>query len=414
MSSGRARLSESGDSVMSASMHDTDSLSMSALSLVLVGPHEERRKAIVKALAGPQARIARELTRYPSLDDLADLVGSDHDVLIIDIDANPERALDVVENVCGRNSALTVMVYSAHADAEVLVRCMRAGAREFLTEPVLPSSIGEALVRAAVRRDEVRRYRKATGKLLVFVGAKGGSGVTTLATNFAVALARESDDKVAFLDLDLQLGDGALTLGLSTKFSALDALENTNRLDSDFLSVLMTKHNSGLAVLAAPDGIPSFQPSKDSIEKLLRVAREDFSYVVVDAGSHSVDLYESIFEVASKVYLVSQVSVAELRNSNRLIARYFAGVDGEKLEVILNRFIPRNIEIDETSITKALTHPVKWKIPNDFQAVRRAQNTGISVVLEKTPITRALVEMAKSASGSTAEQSKKKKFGLFR
>src|SRR5690348_3728074 len=124
---------ESGDGVMSTSMRDAESLSMSALSLVLIGPHDERRRAIVKALAGPQARIARELTRYPALDDLPAVVEPDHDVVIIDIDPNPERALDVVENICGRNSAVTVMIYSAHADSELLVRCMRAGAREFLT-----------------------------------------------------------------------------------------------------------------------------------------------------------------------------------------------------------------------------------------------------------------------------------------
>src|SRR6185312_9467719 len=142
------------------------------------------------------------------------------------------------------------MVYSARADSELLVRCMRAGVREFLTEPVLPSTVGEALVRASVRRDEVRRHKKkATGKLLVFVGAKGGSGATTVASNFAVALAKQSGGKVALLDLDLQLGDAALTLGVVTKFTALDALENMNRLDSDVLSVLMAKHESGLAVL---------------------------------------------------------------------------------------------------------------------------------------------------------------------
>jgi pilus assembly protein CpaE len=398
---------------MSTSMRDAESLSMSALSLVLIGPNDERRRAVVKALAGPQARIARELTRYPALDDLAAVVEPDHDVVIIDIDPNPERALDVVENICGRNSAVTVMIYSARADSELLVRCMRAGAREFLTEPVLASSIGEALVRAAVRRDEVRRQKKATGKLLVFVGAKGGSGVTTVATNFAVALAKESDSKVAFLDLDLHLGDAALTLGLETKFSALDALENTNRLDSDFLSVLMAKHNSGLAVLAAPDSLSTFQPSKNAVERLLRVVREDFAYVVVDAGSHSVELYESFFELATTVYLVTQVSIAELRNSNRFISRYFGAVDGEKLEIVLNRFVARNLEIDEGTITKALTYPPKWKIPNDFPAVRRGQNTGMPIVSEKSQIARALVDMAKSASGSPPDPGKRKKFSLF-
>jgi pilus assembly protein CpaE len=399
---------------MSTFMRDTESLSMSALSLVLIGPHEERRRALVKALEGPQAKIARELTRYPQLDDLSEIIEADHDIVLIDLDANPEEALDVVETVCARSSSITVMVYSASADSELLVRCMRAGAREFLTEPVLPGSIGEALVRASARREELRRHKRATGKLLVFVGAKGGSGVTTVAANFAVVLAKHADSKVALLDLDLQLGDAALNLGVTTKFTMLDALENLKRLDSDFLSVLMAKHASGLAVLGAPDTIPATQPSQDGIEKLLRVTREDYGYVVVDAGSHSIEMYEALFEMATTVYLVTQVSVAELRNSNRFVARYFSGREDGKLEIVLNRYLVRNVEIDDAAITKALTRPAKWKVPNDFAAVRRAQNTGTPIVAEKNNLARAFTEMADAAHGHNASAAKKKKFGLFR
>jgi pilus assembly protein CpaE len=224
-------------------------------------------------------------------------------------------------------------------------------------------------------------------------------------------LARASG-KIALFDLDLQLGDAALTLGLSSKFSAMDALENPTRLDSDFLSVLLAKHTSGVAVLAAPDTIPARQPSKDGIERLLRVAREDFEYVVVDAGSHSADMYDAMFQMATRVYLVTQVNVAELRNSNRFVSRYF-NFDDSKLEIVLNRFQSRNIEIDEAAITKALTRPAKWKIPNDFAAASRAQNTGTPMVLEKTLVARALTEMANAALGQTSSPAKKRKFGLF-
>jgi pilus assembly protein CpaE len=398
---------------MSTFTRDTESLSMSALSVVLIGPDEQRRRVVAKALAGPQAKIARVVERYPEVGDLAEIIEADYDVVIVDLDPDPELALDVVETLCGQNNSVTVMVYSARGDSELLVRCMRAGVREFLTEPVLPGTVGEALVRASVRRDEVRRHKKATGKLLVFVGAKGGSGATTVASNFAVALAKQSGGKVALLDLDLQLGDAALTLGVATKFTALDALENTNRLDSDFLSVLMAKHASGLAVLGAPDTIPAIQPSKSGMEKLFRVAREDFEYVVVDAGSHSIEMYEALFETASTVYLVAQVAVADLRNSNRFISRYFGGAGNEKLEVVLNRYIPKDIEIDEAAITKALTRPAKWKIPNDYVAARRAQNSGVPLVSEKSQIAHAFGEMARAASGQSPLPGKKKKFSLF-
>lgn len=406
-------MGKSEHELMSTFLRDTESLSMSALSLVLIGPQEERRRKIAKALAGPQATVARELTRYPQIDDLGQLMETDPDVVVVDVDPDPERALDVVENICGMSRTMTVMVYAAHPDAELLVRCMRAGAREFLTEPLAPATVSEALVRASARRDEVRRHKRATGKLLVFVGAKGGSGVTTVASNFAVALAREPGAKVALIDFDVQLGDAALTLGLTTKFTVMDALESSTRVDADLLSVLMTKHTSGLAVLGAPDTIPTLQPTKKEVHKLLRVAREEFAYVVVDAGSHSAEMYEALFDTASTVYLVAQVSVADLRNANRFITRYFSAADGPNLEIVLNRFVARDLEIDDHAITKALTRAASWKIPNDYGAARRAQNTGIPIASEKNQIARAFTDMAMAASGRTPSPGKKKKFGLF-
>jgi pilus assembly protein CpaE len=402
-----------GNRIMSTYLSDTESLSMSTLSVVVIAPNEQRRLRLIKALAGPQAAIAREFAHYPGSDDVEQIVAADSDVVVVDLEPDLERALEVVESICSQGRSLTVMVYSTHPDPELPVRCMRAGAREFLTEPLLPASAPDALVRASARRSEVRRGKKATGKLLVFAGAKGGSGVTTVASNFAVALARESGGKVALIDLDLQLGDAALTLGMTTEFTVLDALENTNRLDSDFLSVLFAKHSSGLAVLGAPDTIPSLLPARNGIEKLLRVARDDFPYVVIDAGSHSIEIYEALFELASTVYLVTQVSVADLRNSNRFVSRYFTGGGTHQLEIVLNRFVARNVAIDETAITKALTQPAKWKVPNDYAAAQRAQNTGVAVALDKNQMARVFAEMAKAACGQVVEPRKKRKFGLF-
>jgi len=404
---------EDDDIQMSTFMRDTESLRMSALSVVLIGPDEIRRRSLAKALTGPQASIARELARYPEMDEVGEVIEADYDVVIVDLDSNVEQALDVVESLCGRNSSITVMAYSGRLDPELLVRCMRAGAREFLSEPLVPSVVGEALVRASVRRDEVRQTKPKLGKLLVFVGPKGGSGVTTTACNFAVLLARHG--KVALIDLDLQLGDAALTLGATANFTTLDALENVQRLDTHFLSSLMAKHPSGLMVLSAPDTIPALPPTKDGVERVLTVAREEFAFVVVDAGSHSIDMYEAIFAQASTVYLVTQVSIADLRNANRFVSRYFSGAAGEKLEIILNRYLPHSLEIDEGAITKALTRPAKWRLPNDYAAARNAQNTGTPLVSGKNPIARILAEMAAATAGQkvVSAPEKKKKFGLF-
>lgn len=397
---------------MSSFLRDTESVSMSALSVFLIVPGEQRRRALAQAFTGSQARIAREFASYPGIDDLGQIAESDCDVIVVDLEPDAETALDIVENICGANSSITVMIYAAHAAPDMLVRCMRAGAREFLSEPLQPGAVAEALVRASVRREEVRRSKKASGKVLVFAGAKGGSGVTTVASNFALSLAKDSA-KVLLVDLDPHLGDAALSVGVTSKFSTADALENTSRLDADFLSVMLAKHQSGLSVLAGSDAVSGVHLTKDAVDKLLRIANENFEYVVVDAGGNPADVFETLFGVAATVYLVTQVGIPDLRNANRLINRYFSGPDGKKLEVVLNRFVTRSTEIDDAAIAKALTRPPKWKIPNDFPAARKAQNSGVPMAMQESPISRVIREMAWAASGQTGRHEKKKKFGLF-
>jgi pilus assembly protein CpaE len=397
---------------MSTNIQDSESLGSSVLSIALIGPEEHRRREVASAHAGSQAAVTREFSSYPpDLDDVARLLEQHYDVVIVDLDSNPEYALDLVESVCTSGTA-TVMVYSAQADAELLVRCMRAGAREFLTLPLAPGAMDEALVRASVRRPAVSLTRKTIGRLLVFLGAKGGAGVTTLASNFAVSLAKESGKSTLLIDLDLPLGDAALGLGITAQYSTVNALQNFSRLDSTFLSTLLTKHSSGLSVLAAPGKFAQAPVSNEAVDKLLAVARQGFDYVVVDAGSRLDLAGTALFDESSTVYLVTQVGIAELRNSNRLVTEFFTG-RGPKLEIVINRYNPRSLEVDEEHITKALTRPAQWKIPNDYAAVRETQNTATPLTLGNSPISRTIRQMARSACGLPLNPEKKKGFKLF-
>jgi pilus assembly protein CpaE len=370
------------------------------------------RKPIAAALASLHAAATREFTAYPELDDVPRLLDSGYDVVIVELDSNPEYALELVENICS-NGSVTVMVYSEQVFPEMLVRCMRAGAREFLTHPITSTSIAEAMVRASVRRPSGHAAKKQAGKLLVFAGAKGGTGVTTVASNFAVALARESGNRTVLIDLNLQLGDAALGLGLTAQYSTLNALVNFNRLDSNYLSTLLVKHSSGLSVLAAPDKYSEVRITDEALERLLYVARQDFDYVVIDAGSRFESIAKTLFVAGATVYLVLQVGVAELRNANRLITELLRSC-GAKLEIVLNRYTSRTLTIDEASIAKALTVSPSWKIPGDYPAARNAQNTATPLAMEDSPIARVIREMSKSAAGVQEMQEKKKRFGLFK
>ena len=394
---------------------DQDSIRTSALSIVLVAPDEARRRSLARALKGQQAAITREFSAYPNIINLSKVTDTDCEVVVVDLDSDPEVALDLVESVCSQNPSLTVMAYSAKGEPALLVRCMRAGAREFLTDPLSPEVLTEALIRASARRQETDRRKKVSGKMLMFLGSKGGSGVTTLASNFAIALQKESGREVVLVDLDVQLGDVSLVLGITPKFTIVDALRNTQRLDADFVSTLLTTHRSGVSVLAASDQYHPISSLEDGgLGKLMYILRDQFPYVVVDAGSSLARAGDLLLELADSVYLVTQVDVPSLRNANRLITYMDGARDPQRrVELVLNRFEPRRLDIDEEHISKALTRPVQWKISNDFAGVRRSQNTGTPLALEDSPISRTLHAMARAACGKVSDTEKKKRFGLF-
>jgi len=175
----------------------------------------------------------------------------------------------------------------------------------------------------------------------------------------------------------------------------------------------LTKHSSGLSVLAAPDKYSSVQATNESVERILTIARQEFDFVVVDVGSRFDSMTRSLLEAASVVYLVLQVSISELRNANRLITDLFRSSNA-KVEVVLNRFTPRALGIDEASITKALTMPAAWKIASDYPAARTAQNTASPLVMQDSAVARVIRQMARSATGTAEIVEKKKRFGLFK
>jgi pilus assembly protein CpaE len=390
-----------------------DSIGAEALSIALIGPDANRRSAAMSAITASTGADVLEFPVYPpSADDVPHVLREEPDAVLIDLDSDPELALELVENICAKGTA-TVMVFSERADPELLVRCMRAGAREFLSFPLEPEVMGEALVRAAARRPQGKAEKKPTGRLLTFMGAKGGAGATVLACNFAVALAKESGQKTILIDLDLPLGDAALNMGITAEFSTIDALNSVERLDARFLDQLLVKHSSGVSVLAAPGRFLQYQANTEAIDWLIHVARQEYENVVIDLGSKLDLMGTAAYKEASTFYLVTQSSIPELRNSNRLVQQFFAGTL-PKLEIVINRYEARTLGVSDEHITKALTRPAQWKIPNDYASVRKMQINATPLVLADSAITRRIQQMAKSVTGEQeAPAEKKKGFKLF-
>jgi MinD-like ATPase involved in chromosome partitioning or flagellar assembly len=386
-----------------------DAVAPAPLSVALIGPDEASRTLVAKALADTRRAVIREFNSYPPEPEHLRRLLMSFDVVVLDLDSDPDLVLELVEET-GASEPAAIVVFSERNDPKLAIRLMRAGTREFLQLPFERGAVAAALARITAGIDErtgeteMSQGKKTLGGLHVFLGSKGGSGVTTVACNVAIALAQRPEHRILLIDLALPIGDCALCLGISAGYSTEDALRNSGRLDASLLHNLLVKHRSGVFVLAAPTKVPDIEVSKGAIDKLIAIARQEFDYVIVDVGSRIDVAAKVLFEDATTIYLVTQTGISELRNSNRLISQFFAE-GSENLEVVINRFESRFLEpANEDVITKALGRPVRWKIPDDQDAARALQH-GDGGFLE-TRTSRISLEMASSINGLPIPQEK--------
>lgn len=383
------------------------------ISVAVADPDRDRRKSVAGSIFGPLTGEVREISGYlPTVEDARWLSEQGFDAVFVSIDGDSAAALRTVESLSflGR---ITVIVYSTQQDNDLFMRSVRAGAREFLTLPLEHAALQEVLGRVAARTRLAPVLKKKTaGKSFVFLGAKGGAGVTTIACNFAVNLARDTTERVLLIDLDLPFGDAALNLGLHGEQSTISALEQSERLDPTFLSHLLVQHQSGLSVLGAPGQFTHYKVVHTAIDRLLTVASHEFDYVVIDAGSRFDWTRTQLFENASRIYLITQVGIPELRNSNRLITESIPQFAG-KMEVVLNRYALKVFGVVDSAIEKTLTKAPQWKIPSDYRAVMEMQNQAAALTGKDFPVARIIRAMAKSACGHSMEPEKKGFFKRF-
>jgi len=408
---------------MSSFTEVNETASVNAISIAVVGPDDGRRNAVASALGGSEepntldpeqsgvVLTIQEFLSYPlELNDLPQILAQHFDVVFVDLDGDTDYALDVVEGL-SRWSSATVMVYSARANRDLVIRCIRAGAREFLNLPLAPGDMAGALARVPIRDPSLSRIQSAAGKLFVFLGAKGGCGVTTVATGFALSLAQASGQRTLLIDFGLPLGDAALQLGMLCDYSTQNALEDWRRLDGSFLRSLLAEHVSGLSVLAAPGEFPKSRAPLQAIDKLMTVARQNFHYVVVDAGSRLDLMHSSLFGDSTYLYLVTQAGISELRNANRLIAQFFS-TRGHKLQVVLNRHMPHAKGFDDEQVAK--TRPAQWKVLEEDATDGATQHPAISLAHDDSPAAKSIRQMARAACGLPPLAERRKNFRLFR
>jgi pilus assembly protein CpaE len=341
------------------------------------------------------------------------------DLLVRELDpARGEEELEAVAEVVARRGEREVFLTAGEYDTEVLMRLMRQGVREFFPQPVSQEEVRMALWRFKARREgRLGQRGSKQGRIINVFGAKGGVGTTSVAVNLAAAcLGHKAGASVALMDMNLPFGEAQLFLDIAPKYHWGEVLGNISRLDATYLMSVMSRHASGLALLAPPSRLDDLQmATPENISSLLTLMRQVFDTVVIDLGMYLDEITLKVMDISDAIVLVSVQNLPCLANVRRFldnIRQAQAGLE-EKLKIVVNRHLGES-ELTVEDMENALGLPVYWRIPNDYKTTLAAINQGKTLLeaAPKAPVTRAIADLAKSLAPAPEPEQKRKLFGL--
>jgi len=332
----------------------------------------------------------------------------DPDLVVLRFDAEhlAELAAWTASNAGARPPLIVV---GPAANAEAMRLAIRAGAKDFLPEPVTATDLVAVLERVLAESAEASRRSSApTGSLHAFVGVAGGAGTSFIATNIARMLALKPDrpgDSPVLIDMDLNFSPLLHYLDLHPERGLLQALEALTGLDEHALNGFLTAHRSGLRVLSNIPGpaVLSKDISSEKLARLLELLVSHHRNVLVDAP-HALDtLTATVFGIATHVVLVLQQSVLQVRNAMRLqqILRDELGVPADRPRVVINRY-NKDAMVQLDDVHRSLGDMEILTVPSHYRSALESTDTGVPLydVDRDSTVVRALQKVAHTLAGT--------------
>lgn len=330
-------------------------------------------------------------------------------ICIIDYDQNTDEAIWVTERLRSEIPNIYVFAASSFSEPERIIAAMRAGCAEFLLKPLQNDRILDGLARVEAKQKE-RVRSKVRGRVITIIGAKGGTGVTTLALHLALDLKAIGKHKALLIDQHPNLGDTSLYLGASRhQYSFYELASNTDRIDEELLQGFLVHHDSGLHLLDSPEALDALHYAPPaSIEQTLAFLAGLYEYVVIDCPPGFTDATLACVSQSDRIAIVMTAELPAVRNTVRYVEHLAAlGYNASNIQIVVNRHSKKGPLTDE-NIEKALQRRISLRIPNCYQEVIRAINAGIPIESRnKSEFAAAIQGWAQQISGEKASQKSK-------
>ncbi|KAA5545882.1 AAA family ATPase [Roseiconus nitratireducens] len=340
-----------------------------------------------------RAAVAGSAEVHPVLlfqSDLRSTIGAAKDfqpsIVMLEIGDDLETLKALVdESIAAAPDAAIVGVYdvnrlpASQTESTMMMRSLRLGVEDFLRRPIAGGDLLQVLQRRLSPR---RRKSFASGKLISFISNKGGVGKSTAAVNVAVELASTHPDRVALIDGSLQMGVCATQLNLRPEATLVDAWQQRDRLDEKLLTQLMSIHESGLHLLAAPtSAIEAAEIDDAFLSRVLLMARRAYDYVIIDTFPLFDRTVMAILDLCDQAIIVVENVVPTLQT----VRGYFDLLEevefpDRRQKVLLNRYSKRGGGPRVSEVARYLGRKPDYVVPFDRRVILAA-NTGKPFVL---------------------------------
>jgi pilus assembly protein CpaE len=386
------------------------------IRIVLVDPNEESRSALQRLLRGIGSIWLSEVVN--SFQDAAARAGEiAADVTIVVLDQDPNSGLELIQKVAQSNPGTVLLPASRSADSGLILRAIRSGAREFLPLPAEQTELLDTISRLVRGRNDSVSAQTQGPRIISVTGATGGVGCTTVAVNLAASLGANKEHETILLDLALIFGGVDAYLDLPTDHTLAHIVQSFDRLDLTLLKRSITRHSSGLYVLAHPTVIQEAAGiDPEVLRRLFGLLRAAFSTVVIDTskGLQSADI--SAFELSDVILIVIQLDLLCLRNTARLLGlfREYEGLI-DRVKLVVNRSDSWECQINPKKAEETLKLPISWSIPNSAKLCQEARLKGVplSEIAKGSRPHHVFLDMARSLRPAAAEDRAKPRRKLF-
>ncbi|MFO0839695.1 MAG: AAA family ATPase [Phycisphaerae bacterium] len=353
--------------------------------VIVVNTDEEVAADLRAVLLGvPGIRIVAELDEPAMLGRALDQFPAE--ILLVHLDPNAAATMEVVAPLLeARKGQLAAIGMTENRDAELVVRAMRAGMKEFLWKPFPPEQLAAMIQRVAA--DSPGKNRKL-GRLIPVIGMCGGVGATTIATNLAVELAQiegwvgapsaSARPRVAVVDMDFRFGQVAMHLDCQPAYTIAELCDTTEQIDPQMIERAMCKHNTGLNVLARPaefEQADRISPAQSA--SALATLQEHFDFVVADMPVRFDASAKSVLDMADLYLLVLQLLVPAVRNADRMIREIGRGGFAlDRVRLICNRYGRDSGILEQGDVEATLRRKLDFLVPDEWKVASMAVNMG--------------------------------------